>query len=594
MAAPENPSSSDPQPIEVFCSYSHRDELLREELDTHLNILQSNGVIASWHDHAIPAGKQWADEIDEHLNSAQIILLLISPDFLASKYCREVEVHRAMERHAAGEARVISIMLRDVDWHGSPLSKLQALPKNAKAVTQWTDRDQAFKDIAIGIRKVAEDLRRPAQSKRTGQRTEAKDTSRVAEMPPVKPPVAGKNPMKKYALVGATAVLLVAALGYLTLRGHLGKTLGDCVGASCGQALNPMGGGGYLGGIDLGSKGTKGAVFTFKKSENLDPQVIYHRAINTTLVSSMKDGQFTEEGIREASEAVKDLLDEMHAAAQKDKVTVIGYYVVASSGVGMAESKSKDALAASVKTATGMDLDFLDAKREGYFGMLTAVPSDKWQESLYIDIGSGNTKVGCLAGGTDLSSYGSEEIRYGSVTGRNRALEKNPRDVWDGIQQVMRDEVTPNYRQESMNTPCLTSRTDIYWTGGAAWAMATFMHPENALDEYVTFSRHDLDAFLSRLHDGSWNQKPLAYSFARDVSPAKREAIRQQAEKDRSDLVNRAFVREDLLSGVSIMKTVLGFSSPSAVIHFVRDSNYVYEYALVKSQQNGGSEAAKK
>ncbi len=157
--------SPSPDAIEVFCSYSHKDDALREELETHLSILQANGVISSWHDHAIPAGKEWQDQIDERLNSAQIILLLISPDFLASKYCREVEVKRALERHKAGEARVISVMLRDVDWHGSPLSKLQVLPRDAKPVVNWPNRDQAFKDVTVGIRKVAETLNRAKVSK---------------------------------------------------------------------------------------------------------------------------------------------------------------------------------------------------------------------------------------------------------------------------------------------------------------------------------------------------------------------------------------------------------------------------------------------
>lgn len=151
-----------PDTIEVFCSYSRKDEALCEELGKHLSILQSNGIISSWHDRAIPAGAEWQGQIDEHLNSANVILLLISPDFLASKYIREVEVKRALERHDAGEAVVLSIILRDVDWHGSRLSKLQALPKDAIPVTSWPNRDQAFKDIAVGIRRVAERLRRPS------------------------------------------------------------------------------------------------------------------------------------------------------------------------------------------------------------------------------------------------------------------------------------------------------------------------------------------------------------------------------------------------------------------------------------------------
>ncbi len=101
---------------------------------------------------------EWAGEIDQHLNSAQVILLLVSASFLASDYCYDVELKRAMERHEAGEARVIPVILRPVDWHDAPFGKLQALPRNAKPVTRWTDRDEAFADVARGIRAAVESI----------------------------------------------------------------------------------------------------------------------------------------------------------------------------------------------------------------------------------------------------------------------------------------------------------------------------------------------------------------------------------------------------------------------------------------------------
>jgi hypothetical protein len=140
--------------IEVFYSYAHEDEELREELDKHLTMLKRQGVITGWHDREISVGTEWAGKIDEHLNSARVILLLISADFLASDYCYDVELKRAMERHKVGEARVIPVILRSVDWQGAPFGKLQALPKDAKPVTSWDNRDEAFTDIAQGIRNI--------------------------------------------------------------------------------------------------------------------------------------------------------------------------------------------------------------------------------------------------------------------------------------------------------------------------------------------------------------------------------------------------------------------------------------------------------
>jgi hypothetical protein len=147
-----------PEAIEIFFSYSHKDEDLRDELATHLSMLKRQGVIAAWHDREISAGTEWANAIDQHMESARVILLLISANFLASNYCYDIELKRAMERHESSEARVIPIILKPVDWSGAPFSKLQALPKNAKSITTWENRDEALLDVAQGIRKVVNEL----------------------------------------------------------------------------------------------------------------------------------------------------------------------------------------------------------------------------------------------------------------------------------------------------------------------------------------------------------------------------------------------------------------------------------------------------
>jgi hypothetical protein len=98
-------------PVEIFISYSHKDDRLRERLEAHLSLLRRQGIISAWHDRRITAGREWAGAIDEHLNSAAVILLLASADFLASDYCYEKEMTRALERHSAGEAWVIPVIL---------------------------------------------------------------------------------------------------------------------------------------------------------------------------------------------------------------------------------------------------------------------------------------------------------------------------------------------------------------------------------------------------------------------------------------------------------------------------------------------------
>ncbi len=144
--------------LEVFFCYSHRDEDMRNRLDAHLSALKHMGIIRSWHDRKIAAGADWDKTIDKHLNSADLVLLLISPDFLNSEYAYRKEMKRALERHDANECRVIPVILRPADWETAPFAKLQAVPKNGKPITSWTNRDTGYLDAAKAIRKAAEEL----------------------------------------------------------------------------------------------------------------------------------------------------------------------------------------------------------------------------------------------------------------------------------------------------------------------------------------------------------------------------------------------------------------------------------------------------
>lgn len=142
-------------PLELFYSYAHEDEPLRDELDTHLALLRRRGVIATWHDRRLAAGDDWRGGIDAHLEQANLILLLVSPDFLASDYCYDVEMKRALERHRRREAAVVPVIARPVDLEGAPFADVQALPRDAKPVTTWPNRDEAWTDVAKGVRQLA-------------------------------------------------------------------------------------------------------------------------------------------------------------------------------------------------------------------------------------------------------------------------------------------------------------------------------------------------------------------------------------------------------------------------------------------------------
>jgi TIR domain len=144
--------------VKIFFCYAHEDEALLNKLRSYLKPLQRQGIIDMWYDRDISAGTEWEYEISKHLNEAQIILLLISPDFMYSDYCYSVEMQKALERHAQNEVTVIPIILRPIYWEGT-LGNIQALPTDARPVVDryWHNLDEAFFDVAEGIRKVAEE-----------------------------------------------------------------------------------------------------------------------------------------------------------------------------------------------------------------------------------------------------------------------------------------------------------------------------------------------------------------------------------------------------------------------------------------------------
>lgn len=145
--------------VKLFISYSHSDERYKDMLEKHLILLKRNKIIEAWSDREIVAGEEWDSKIKDELEQADIILLLVSIDFLNSNYCYDVEIKRAIEKHEKNEAILIPIILRTCDWHGTEFSKIQALPKNGKPVKTFEDEDEAFHSITEGIKLAIERLK---------------------------------------------------------------------------------------------------------------------------------------------------------------------------------------------------------------------------------------------------------------------------------------------------------------------------------------------------------------------------------------------------------------------------------------------------
>ena len=143
--------------VKIFFSYAHEDKSLLNKLKAHLMPLQREGLIDFWYDRDIRAGTEWELQIKEKLETAQVILLLVSSYFMNSDYCYGNEMKRALERQELGEAKVIPIILRPVDWQ-SAIGKLYALPTDAKPVSNWRPQDKAYLDIAENIRKIVQEF----------------------------------------------------------------------------------------------------------------------------------------------------------------------------------------------------------------------------------------------------------------------------------------------------------------------------------------------------------------------------------------------------------------------------------------------------
>lgn len=162
-------------------SYAHADEALRNELEKHLSPLKRMGRISTWHDRRIVPGEEFAGQIDQHFAQADIILLLISSDFIASDYCYQIEMTNALQRHERGDAVVIPVILRTCAWHQLPFGKLLAATVDGKPIVQFPSYDEGFVQVVEAVSRALDKLAKshtsPPQPIRQPGRTRPVDAS---------------------------------------------------------------------------------------------------------------------------------------------------------------------------------------------------------------------------------------------------------------------------------------------------------------------------------------------------------------------------------------------------------------------------------
>jgi hypothetical protein len=151
------------RPVKVFYCYARADEEALKHLQKQLKLLERQHLIETWHDRQIVPGTDYAQEIAVHLNQAQVIILLVSPDFLESEYCSGKEMARALQLHREAKVRVVPVLLHPCFWNLTPLKDLQTLPDNGKPVSKWPNQHGAWHNVAVGIHTLVTDVQKQGE-----------------------------------------------------------------------------------------------------------------------------------------------------------------------------------------------------------------------------------------------------------------------------------------------------------------------------------------------------------------------------------------------------------------------------------------------
>lgn len=311
----------------VFISYSHIDEALRDELEVHLSMLKRQGLVDVWHDRRLLAGDQLDWTISKELDEADVILLLISPNFLASDYCYKIEKGRALKRHQEGTARLISVILRPCDWTHTDLAQFLVTPKDGRPITQWPDRDEAFLDVTQKIRRAIEALDVAGKPKVVHDFIEAAEIDVVGEAP--EPPITPRSSnlrLKKEFSQADRDTFLFETFDYLAkfFQGSLAELQarnegietrfrrvdGDCFTATIYRNGDKVAGGtvrigGMFGITWLGNDSGEANTHNESLSVGHDDQKLFLSPMGMTFGGPGRDSHLTQEG---AAEYLWDLL----------------------------------------------------------------------------------------------------------------------------------------------------------------------------------------------------------------------------------------------------------------------------------------------
>jgi len=325
----------------------------------------------------------------------------------------------------------------------------------------------------------------------------------------------------------------------------------------------------FYGGVEIGSKGVKAIALELSMSneELYDIKELIRESINTTIISGVKEtGAFSPDGIEETAQAVKTLINKI-----KEKgVPAENIFIIASSAINSV--KNRENLSDKIKELTGYNTNFLTIKDEVLYNIAGTLPGKYYYNSIVVDIGSGNTKIGYLEKVAENINVKSFEIPYGSVSLTEEAKKRG--NLNKGLNEILNREVITTLEKEVQKNPAYINRNNVFLLGGAIWALTTLQKPEQINESYVKLTTKNIEDFLYNV------RKNPDKALNPDISKLKPE-IKQQAQKQ-IEKVKDVFTPDNLNSGLSLLNTIsreLKFSSKQLM--FPRYGNWLIGFVML-------------
>lgn len=323
-------------------------------------------------------------------------------------------------------------------------------------------------------------------------------------------------------------------------------------------------------GIEIGSKGVKAMAAEITETDKegfYNIKEIFRQTINTSIISGVREsGAFQQEAIEETADATRRLLNELLKleGINRNEIVIVG-------SSALYNVKNRDELSKKVKEKTGKELYFIDKDGEILYGIIGSVPNKYLYESVLIDIGSGNTKLGYIENNPFRTI--SVELPYGTVSLTDEIKKSNPSDkaFISLTQKFASSELAMKLKNEVSKKPAFVNRKQVYMVGGIAWAMATILYPENQ-NSFVKLSGTDIEKFYNMLI----NKRDKIFEI--DRSKIKNEDIRKKAEEQIKS-VKDVFTVENLISGATILNTIANeLKLKNREIYFSRNGNWMWGY----------------